>query len=142
MPSIGGIHYVGLSVIDARRSAAWYVALLHFEVVHENFNSSNWPADWNEVLLKDPSSGLLIGLIEHPNNPGEAFSEFRTGLDHLEFEVRDRDELRGWQEQLDALGIPHSGIKKDRILTFRDPDNIQLEFFLSVEVTATESETD
>jgi hypothetical protein len=33
-----------------------------------------------------------------------------------------------WQERLTALGIPHSGIK-DHLITFRDPDNNQLEFF-------------
>jgi glyoxylase I family protein len=120
--------YVGLSVRDARRSAHWYRELFGMETVRENFASSNWESDWDEVLLKHPVSGLLIGLLQHPANPGEPFSEFRTGLDHLEFEVASRDELERWQERLTALGIAHSGIK-DHLITFRDPDNIQLEFF-------------
>ena len=43
--------------------------------------------------------------------------------------------LRGNRaERLAGLGIPHSGVKeppytKNAMLTFRDPDNIQLEFF-------------
>jgi catechol-2,3-dioxygenase len=98
------------------------------ETVRENFASSNWASQWDEVLLKHPVSGLLIGLLHHPANPGEPFSEFRTGLDHLEFEVADRDELERWEQRLTALGIAHSGIK-DHLVTFRDPDNIQLEFF-------------
>jgi catechol 2,3-dioxygenase-like lactoylglutathione lyase family enzyme len=64
--------------------------------------------------------------------PGEAFSEFRTGLDHVEFEVGSRAELEQWRDRLDALGIPHSGIKgmHKHIIVVRDPDNIQFEFFL------------
>ena len=45
-----------------------------------------------------------------------------------------RADLDTWAERLDALGIAHSGVKqpsytKNAMLTFRDPDNIQLEFF-------------
>ena len=36
------------------------------EVELENFDSSNWPAPWNEVLLVDRGTGLKIGLMEHP----------------------------------------------------------------------------
>jgi glyoxylase I family protein len=71
--------------------------------------TSNWASDWDEVLLKHPVSDLLIGLLQRPANPGESFSEFRTGLDHLEFEVAGRQELEQWQERLTALGIPTPG---------------------------------
>jgi hypothetical protein len=44
-----------------------------------------------------------------------------------------RDDLEHWAERLDELGVPHSGVKNpgytaNAMLTFRDPDNIQLEF--------------
>jgi len=120
--------YVGPSVSDARPSARWYRELFGMETIRETFASSNWASDWDEVLLKHPVSGLLIGLLQHPANPGDPFSEFRTGLDHLEFEVADRDELERWEQRLTELGIAHSGIK-DHLVTFRDPDNIQREFF-------------
>jgi hypothetical protein len=35
------------------------------ETVRENFASSNWASDWDEVMLKHPVSGLLIGLLQH-----------------------------------------------------------------------------
>jgi hypothetical protein len=54
-------------------------------------------------------SGLLIGLLQHPANPGDPFSELRTGLDHLEFEVADRNEFERWEQRLTELGIAHSG---------------------------------
>ncbi len=120
--------YVGLSVRDARRSAEWYRRLFSMETVHENFAQAKWASDWDEVLLQHPDSGFQIGLIRHPGNRGGDFSEFQTGLDHLEFEVTSAEELAEWQHRLEALGIAHSGIK-GHILTFRDPDNIQLDFF-------------
>jgi glyoxylase I family protein len=65
---------------------------------------------------------------------GGGFYEFRIGLDHLEFLVAQRSDLDAWAARLDELGIRHSGVREppytaDAMLTFRDPDNIQLEFF-------------
>jgi glyoxylase I family protein len=131
-PTIKRILYIGLSVRDARRSAEWWKQLFGMEIEKENFNSENWPAPWNEVQLIHPESGFQIGFIEHPQNSGDGFSEFRTGLDHIEFEVSSREELEQWRDRLDALRISHSGIKgiNKHIIVVRDPDNIQFEFFL------------
>ena len=86
------------------------------------------------ICLVEPSSELTLCLVGHAANPGEAFSEFRTGLDHLEFLVDRRGDLEEWADRLDELEIPHSGVRQldytpNAMLTFRDPDNIQLEFF-------------
>ena len=45
-----------------------------------------------------------------------------------------RSDLDSWASRLDELGVRHSGIKQpsytaNAMLTFRDPDNIQLELF-------------
>ena len=128
IPSFERVMYVGLSVTDVRRSADWYRRVLGFETERENFNGSAWPSDWDEVLLRHPHSDVRIGLLQHPSNDGEAFSEFRTGLDHVELEVDNLPELDAWRRQLDGLGVPHSGAHP-HIVTFRDPDNIQLELF-------------
>lgn len=76
---------------------------------------------------------MELCLASHATDPG-AFSEFRAGLDHLEFLVTQRSDLDSWAARLDELGIRHSGVKEpaytaNAMLTFRDPDNIQLEFF-------------
>ena len=58
--------------------------------------------------------------------------EHRAGLDHVAFGCADRAELERWQARLDELGIPHGGIVGAHYgsgLSFRDPDNIALEFF-------------
>ena len=122
MPSIRGVCYVGLSVRDARQSAEWYRVLLD---LHER--SSQEDDDRISILLEH-AGGLSIGLVQHRSNDGTRFSEFRTGLDHVEFEVGSEQELNDWRARLDELGISHSGAFP-HIVTFRDPDNIQLEFF-------------
>jgi glyoxylase I family protein len=71
--------------------------------------------------------------VDHRSGP-DAFDEFRIGLDHLEFLVTHRDDLDAWVTRLDELGIGHSGVKEpsytaNAMVTFRDPDHIQLEFF-------------
>jgi catechol 2,3-dioxygenase-like lactoylglutathione lyase family enzyme len=86
------------------------------------------------VCLEDKGNGLVLCLVGHAAHEGEPFSELRTGLDHLEFLVARSDELDAWAARLDELGIAHSGVKRpahteNAMLTFRDPDNIQLEFF-------------
>jgi glyoxylase I family protein len=128
VPAITGWVYVGLSVRDARRSAAWYRELLGLETLRERLDGTGR----GEVLLREPASGVLVGLVAHPGNDGEPFSEFRTGLDHAELGVPSREALEAWVARLDALGIAHSGIKQAALgamVTFRDPDNIQLELY-------------
>ena len=54
------------------------------------------------------------------------------GLDHISFQVPDRSALEEWAKRLDELDVAHSPITEapyGTVLVFRDPDNIQLEFF-------------
>jgi catechol 2,3-dioxygenase-like lactoylglutathione lyase family enzyme len=130
MPDITGLYFVGLSVRDVGRSTAWYTEVLGLTTVQEAVDADRRHGG---VVLRHPPSGLLIGLFAHRSNPGEPFSELRTGLDHLEFGVANRAELEAWAARLDALGVDRSPIKERPsacILTFRDPDNIQLEFYV------------
>jgi glyoxylase I family protein len=62
----------------------------------------------------------------------DAFSEDRTGLDHLSFRVDSRSDLVTAVDLLDERGVAHDGIKDigaGYILEFRDPDNIALELY-------------
>ena len=129
MPTFAGLHFVGLSVRDAMASAAWYERVLGLVRVQEA-----GPAGHHRgaAILEHRASGLLIGLIALRANDGEPFDETRTGLDHLELRVADRAELETWSVHLDAEGVVRSPIAERpgaHILTFRDPDNIQLELY-------------
>ena len=64
---------------------------------------------------------------------GDGFDEFRTGLDHLALGVASRAELTAWEDELERRGITYTPAAETPIGTvvvFRDPDNIQLEFWL------------
>ena len=53
------------------------------------------------------------------------------GLDHLAFDCSSRGELEAWELRLGELGIANGGIVDadyGSALSFRDPDNIALEF--------------
>jgi glyoxylase I family protein len=123
-----------LTVRDLQRSADFYSELLSMEVAYQYPPIIDPDVEMGYVCLREPTTDLEICLVLHAANPGDPFSEFRTGLDHLEFFVANRADLDAWVEHLDALGVPHSGIRQpsytpNAMLTFRDPDNIQLEFF-------------
>jgi glyoxylase I family protein len=129
VPDIIG-QVVILTVSDADRSAGWYCSLLGAEDAGRYVEPNGHAA---QVSLALPGRGLELCLVDHSADPG-AFDEFRAGLDHLEFLVAERSDLDVWASRLDELGIRHSGVKEpsyavNAMLTFRDPDNIQLEFF-------------
>jgi glyoxylase I family protein len=131
VPSISGRIEVNLTVRDPARSAAWYSQLLDLE---ELYDFTDPEGRMRYICLAEPNSGLVLCLVGHAANSGESFSELRTGLDHLEFLVDRREDLDEWSQRLDQLSIAHSGIKepghtRNALLTFRDPDDIQLEFF-------------
>jgi glyoxylase I family protein len=122
-----GVHYLGFTVRDLARSEAWYCSVFSLAVLRRNIGGSSWAADWDEVLLRHPS-GLLFGLMKHRVEDDSPFSEYRVGLDHVEFEVPTWASLQQWRRRLDALTIAHTS-SRPHLVTFRDPDNIQLELF-------------
>jgi glyoxylase I family protein len=131
VPSITGRIEVNLTVRDPGQSSAWYKELLGMQTLYD-FEAPDGRMHY--ICLLEPDSGLVLCLVGHVGNPGEPFNELHTGLDHLEFIVENREELDEWARRLDDLEIAHSGVKapphtQNAMLTFRDPDQIQLEFF-------------
>lgn len=131
MPGITGRLEVNLTVRDPVASASWYSLLLGME---QDYDYTSDDGAIRYISLFESSSRLVLCLVGHAGNRGDPFSELRTGLDHLEFLVTRREDLDEWADRLDELGIEHSGVKEldytpNAMVTFRDPDNIQLEFF-------------
>jgi glyoxylase I family protein len=129
VPEITG-QVIILTVSNADHSAAWYCSVLGWE---EGDRYVRPDGHVQQVCLADPCGGLQLCLVHHKAGAG-VFDEFRAGLDHLEFLVARRNDLSTWAARLNDLGIPHSGVKEpsyasNAMITFRDPDNIQLEFF-------------
>jgi glyoxylase I family protein len=129
--SITGCLVPTLTVTSLERSVSWYRQLLDLTIGREYEPPDKRQRD---ACLLEPSSGLEICLVQYSGGTQEPFNEFAPGLDHLEFLVAERKDLDDWAERLDSLGIAHSVVKeppytRNAMLTFRDPDNVQLEFF-------------
>lgn len=126
MPSFPSITHVALTVRSLDVSVPWYTALLGAEPVLDEDTGPFRHLVW-------ALGPTLLGLHEFPDpDPELRFSERRTGLDHVAFGCADRAELESWAGRLDALGVAHGGIKDADYgsgLSFRDPDNLPLEFF-------------
>jgi glyoxylase I family protein len=126
-----GIHHVVLNVRDLDTSVRWYSDVLDFSLLFP------WDTDSFERRILRHPSGVVIGLTKHKHaDANEAFSERRTGLDHLAFAVETQAELEAWIARLTDAGVTHSGIKVTpttgfTLIAFRDPDNIQLEMYLT-----------
>ena len=126
---ITGIHHLALTVTDVERSAAWYSELLGMVQV-----TGDDTDDVRHRILAHPESGMVIGLRQYPAaGSGDAFDEMRTGLDHLAIGVDSAAAITAWETRLAELGIAYTPATETPIgtvIVFRDPDNIQLEFWL------------
>ena len=126
---ITGIHHLALSVTDVDRSAAWYCELLGMvQVIGDDTD------DVRFRVLAHPESGMVIGLRQYPSaGTGDSFDEMRTGLDHVAIGVDSADALAAWEAKLAEQGITYTPATETLIgtvIVLRDPDNIQLEFWL------------
>jgi glyoxylase I family protein len=126
MAEFPAITHVALTVKALDRSVPWYAELFGAPPVLEEDTGPFRHAVW---LVGQ----TLVGLHEFPDLvSSEPFNERRIGLDHLAFACSSRAELAEWKSQLDELGISNGGIVDAPYgsgVSFRDPDNIALEFF-------------
>ena len=126
MPEFPAITHVALTVTNLERSVPWYNALFRSEPVLDEDTGAFHHVVW---LM----GGTLVGIHQFPDLvSNEPFDERRPGLDHLAFACANRAELQEWESHLNELGVSNGGIVDAPYgsgLSFRDPDNIALEFF-------------
>jgi glyoxylase I family protein len=128
MTQTPGLNHVILTISNTERSRAFYGDLLGFEII---------------VIEKDPDKSFLftcggVQFFFFPSRqpvPGDSFSEFRIGLDHLSFAAPSMEFLREMAKKLIAAGVDTNGVEQfvptgNWYVAFRDPDNIQLEYWL------------
>ncbi len=126
MSEFPALAHVAVTVTDLGRSRPWYSSLFGAAPVLDEDTGPFHHVVW---LL----GGTLFGIHQHATPKGAApFDEARPGLDHVAFGCANRAELQHWETKLDSLGLAHGGIVDAPYgsgLSFRDPDNIALEFF-------------
>ncbi|MGO9355987.1 MAG: VOC family protein [Mycobacterium sp.] len=136
-PGITGVHHLSLTVTDLDASLDWYRKVFRTDHNDTQFPHYDRQDTGYGVLVTEPRSGLVFGLHTNVSNQGEAFSETRTGLDHVSFKVASRSDLEAWTAWLDELDVTHTGIRDLEepfvysTVVLRDPDGIQLELFAS-----------
>lgn len=127
MTDFTGISHLDLSVSDVDASADWYTTVLGLQQLKRAELDGR-----TMVVLIHPSTGLIIGLNQHDTIPVTVFDDRNVGLDHVGFSVAERAELDALELRLTELGVEHSPAEDTPVgtaLVFRDPDNIQLEFW-------------
>jgi glyoxylase I family protein len=125
MPKFPTIAHVALTVSDLSKSVPWYEKLFDTKPVLDEDTGPFRHVVW--VV-----GSTLIGLHQFPDPAPGRFDERRVGFDHLAFACANRGELEQWKARLDELGIGNGGVVDASYgsgLSFRDPDNIALEFF-------------
>ena len=127
MREITGLSHLTLTVTDVDKATEWWGNLLGVQKLFEGEEEGI-----RYAVTMHPGSSLIVGFRRHASGDQDRFREDRVGLDHAAFQVADRAELDAWKSRLEELAVEHSEIKDveyGSVLTFRDPDNIQFEFF-------------
>jgi len=122
--TLTAVRHVGLTVTDLERSTTWYAEVLGFKELFRETEGQRTAA-----IMGRPGTGLLLGLVHFADGADDAFTPFRTGLNHVCFAVASREEVNDWATKLDEHGVPHSGVlemKTSPIINFKDPDGIAL----------------
>jgi glyoxylase I family protein len=123
-----GLNHIILTVSNTDRSRDFYGDLLGFPIT---------------MIEDDPDESFLftcggVQFFFFPSRqplPNDRFSEFRIGLDHLSFTAPSKEALQNLADKLIAAGVDTKGVEQfeptgNWYVAFRDPDNIQLEYWL------------
>jgi len=132
VPTLTGVHHLGLTVRDVATSEAFYGKALGMV---RAFVEPHSTGAGHAVVMVRPGTDLVLGLDYHPDADGAMFDPRRTGLDHLAIRVDDRADIDAWVAHLDAVGIEHGQVFSTEepvphaLVVFRDPDRLPIELF-------------
>ena len=123
MLSLKFVDHLVFRVSDLDRTERFYTALL-----------GQAPTRAEDSITYAAGETLLF-FTRSARHSGEPYEKEKVGLNHLAFGVRNIEELRTIQAQLDSAGISHSGIGIDRygrkeFIWLDDPDGMRVEFYL------------
>lgn len=121
------IAHVAITVTDVDASREWYERVMG----PEHVITVPHPGGLG-LVLADSDRRVWWALHRHDGQDMAAFSELRTGMDHVGILVDSPESLHAWADWLTGLGVAHEGIKDlpdfgMAALVFRDPDRIPIE---------------
>lgn len=122
-----GIAHITLTVTNVLKTKRFYEELFQTTFEMDNKNSFS--------LLK---VNIPCWFVQWSQNLEDKFDEKRVGLDHVAFELKTISELEAVIQRLHEMKIANAGLQrfagKYPYVAFRDPDNIQTEFFIPEEL--------
>jgi glyoxylase I family protein len=127
-----GLNHIVLTISDIARSRQFYGELLGFQINDINYDAGNLTLGFSFEV-----GGVAFFFLKHNQTvAGDKFSETRLGLDHISFTAPNEAELKAMADKLLAAGVNTNGVETfvngDKYMAFRDPDNIQLEYWLAM----------
>jgi len=122
--NLTNIHHIAIITSDYVRTKHFYVDLLGFEVIRENYRLQR-----NDIKLDLRLGDAELEIFCVPNPPKRVTNPEACGLRHLAFVVENIEETVA---ELNRLGIPTEPIRTDdytgkKMTFFRDPDGLPLE---------------
>ena len=128
MDRTSAIDHVTLTVSNLDQTKKFYEQLFHTKFTKHKENSLN--------LLP---VGIPVWFVQWEKQyPNDRFDERRVGLDHIAFHLDKLEELEKFVKRLQQIGVKTAGLErfadKYPYVAFRDPDNIQTEFFIPKEM--------
>jgi len=140
---VTGLHHFVIRVQDPDRSRAFYERTFGFTFIELPVEDTGLLAAWRGhpeegSLLATPlgTTFFVLGPPLEGTTADDRFDERRIGVDHLAFGVADPGTLDEVVAALGRAGVPTAGVEHDAVLdkdyvAFRDPDNVQWEFYVS-----------
>ena len=122
--AILGLHHIKIPVSDLRGSREWYERVFGLETLTE---------------FRDDEDGVVRGVVYR--SKGDLVLSLRengaaakgvAGFDPFAIMLRGREDIDFWADRLDSLGVNRSSIIEapiGNIMTFDDPDGLQLRFY-------------
>ena len=140
--AVNGLHHVTIRVQDPDRAREFYeetLGLPFIEIPVDQAFVHEWrgnPAEGTLLATQIGSTFLILAPPLEGTPDDDRFSERRIGVDHLAFGVDDPAVLERVAAALEGASVPTAGVEVDPVLgkeyvAFRDPDNVQWEFYLA-----------
>jgi len=128
------IHHVAYRCKDAKETVEWYQKNLNMDFVlaiaEDRVPSTKEPDPYMHVFI-DAGNGNILAFFELPTKPDMGRDpNTPEWVQHIAFEVKDRDTLIAYRDHLEANGIEVLGVTDHSIfhsIYFFDPNGHRIE---------------